>query len=71
MAGQAAVLCDLVGPYQGACGLCGADDARHRVVDAILVRVDAGDPPEECAADYGLPPGDVVRLVELAGGVTA
>lgn len=41
-------------PRVGPCGLCGTPglDQRHRVVDAIAGRLDAGEGPEEVAGDY-------------------
>jgi hypothetical protein len=51
-------------PRLGPCLLCGVpgEDARHRVIDAIVSRVRAGDSEETVAADYDLP----VRAVYVA-----
>ena len=46
---------DLYWPHRiHRCGLCGYVDARHRVADAIVERLEAGDDPAELAADYNL-----------------
>ena len=55
-------LLDLVGPFRGECGICGGPDARHRVADAVVEMVGAGDLPEMVAADYGLSLEAVVEL---------
>ncbi len=41
-------------PYRGPCGICGASDARHRVLDAIADRIAASDHEEQVAEDYEL-----------------
>ena len=38
------------------CALCGAPDSRHRDIETQMGRVIAGEPIEDVAADYGLPP---------------
>ncbi len=40
----------------GPCAFCGHPDARHRVADAVVERVKAGEPIDEVAHDYGLDP---------------
>lgn len=54
---------DAVIPYRGECGLCGAHDARHRILDAIKERWRAGEPPDEIAADYEYPATVVDAIV--------
>lgn len=56
-------LLDLLGPHPGPCGICGGPDARHRMADAIVERVQAGEPAERVAADYGRPIEVVEALV--------
>ncbi len=51
-------------PPRGPCGFCGDGDARHRVIDAIVERVRAGDHPDDLAEDYALPVDAVRRLVD-------
>lgn len=36
------------------CAFCGHPDSRHRIIDASLERIEAGEPKEEVLADYGL-----------------
>ena len=43
---------DALGPYRGACGLCGHPDARHRQADAITGGLLAGDDIETVVAEY-------------------
>ncbi len=50
-------------PPRGPCGICGDDDARHRVIDAVTERVRAGDSVEMVAADLGLSEAFVRRLI--------
>lgn len=45
---------DVLGSYRGVCAFCDSDDARHRVGDAIVGRVAAGEDVEVVGADYGL-----------------
>jgi hypothetical protein len=35
------------------CAFCGFPDHRHRVIDTIRERIDAGEDPEETCVDYG------------------
>lgn len=46
----------------GECGICGWLDARHRVLDAIVGRVTAGDSARSVAEDYGVPVRFVGRI---------
>lgn len=39
---------------QGECALCGGPFARHRMIDAQMERVAAGEPIDEVASDYGM-----------------
>lgn len=41
-------------PRRGVCQVCGTDDQRHRVVDAIAELVLAGDDEEDVANDFGV-----------------
>jgi uncharacterized protein (DUF433 family) len=43
-------------PPLGPCGICGTPglNQRHRVVDAIAGRLEAGEDPDEVAEDYGI-----------------
>lgn len=43
-------------PDPGPCGICGVPglSQRHRVIDAIAGALEAGDTPDELAADYNL-----------------
>lgn len=59
------MILDLVGPYRGRCGICGGDDARHRMADTIVERVDAGEPAHEVADDYGFTVWQVLLLCAL------
>lgn len=54
---------DILGPHRGPCAFCGGVDARHRVADAIVGRVRAGDPVDFVADDYGYPSATVEVLV--------
>lgn len=49
-------------PWRGPCLLCGGPDARHRELDAIQDRVDAGDDEEDVASDHDLTV-EVVRFI--------
>jgi hypothetical protein len=60
---------DQLGPYRGACGLCGWPDARHRLADSISGAILAGDSPEDVAGDY-LPGGVTPAAVRVALEVT-
>ena len=51
-------------PYSGPCGLCGGIEARHRVLDAIVEQVRAGEPVTDVAWDYRLPKAVVAAVVE-------
>jgi hypothetical protein len=48
----------------GPCGICGAGDARHRVLDAITECCRAGDTPADVAADYAMPLAVVAEIVK-------
>lgn len=49
-------------PHRGPCAICGSDDARHRVLDAIAEHVRAGDPVSVMAQDFGVS-AELVRRV--------
>jgi hypothetical protein len=51
-------------PPRGECAMCGGPDARHRLTDAMIGRVKAGDHPHAVAEDYGYPEVFVRRLME-------
>jgi hypothetical protein len=54
----------LLGPTSP-CGLCGSGlPQRHRIVDAIVDRMAAGEDREDVAGDYGLPMEAIRDLVE-------
>ena len=55
---------DVLGAYHGPCAFCGDEDARHRVADAIVERVSAGDSAPSVADDYGLDDAAVAFLIE-------
>ena len=46
----------------GPCALCCGGDARHRVIDAIVSRVRAGEDVHAVALDYGVEDAFVERL---------
>ena len=50
-------------PFTGPCLICCSDDARHRVADAIVERVNAGEWVEDVARDFGVSDKFVGRLV--------
>lgn len=50
-------------PFNGPCGICGGDDARHRVTDAIVERVNSGEWVEDVARDFGVSDKFVGRLL--------
>ncbi len=53
-------------PDQGPCALCNHRwGAKHRIVDAILERVRAGEPVTVVACEFGL---DAALLAETIGG---
>ena len=56
---------DLLGPFVGECAFCGGPDKRHRVYDAIVEIVRAGDSPERVADDYGLPVESVLEIARV------
>lgn len=43
---------DVLYPFAGPCGICGGPDKRHRLADAIIENVRAGDSPAMVAAIY-------------------
>jgi hypothetical protein len=49
-------------PYRGPCGICGAIDARHRLIDAVTGRLAAGESVYEVAWDYGLCVGTIEAM---------
>lgn len=53
---------DVLQPFAGECGICGGPDKRHRLADAIVENVAAGDSIEHVAEDYDVAP-DVVRAL--------
>ena len=56
---------DVLYPYAGPCAICGGPDKRHRLADAIVENVRAGDDPEAVADNYDVPLATVERLVEV------
>lgn len=50
-------------PPRGPCPCCGGDDARHRIVEAIVADVRAGESTLEVARAYGVTAQFVERLV--------
>jgi hypothetical protein len=52
-------------PYRGACYICGCDDARHRVFNAIKGRVLAGEDPASEVEDYGYSFEVIKAIVKL------
>ncbi len=50
-------------PFSGPCAICGGDDGRHRVTDAIVERVRARESVESVAQDFRLSEGFVYRLI--------
>lgn len=55
MTGPTVAALDRWFPPRGPCGMCGHEDARHRLWDAILGRLDAGEPAPDVAQDYDVP----------------
>jgi hypothetical protein len=55
--------------FRGPCAFCGGPDARHRVVDAWVERVAAGEPVATVAAEFGVP-SVWVEVACVAAGVT-
>ena len=55
-------LLDLIGPHRGPCALCGHPDARHRTLDAIRERLQAGDTAGDIAEDYQLDTRTIHRI---------
>ena len=56
---------DVLYPYAGPCAICGGPNKRHRLADAIVENVRAGDDPEAVADNYDVPLATVERLVEV------
>jgi hypothetical protein len=54
--------------FRGPCAFCGGSDARHRVVDAWVERVAAGEPVALVAAEFGVP-AVWVEVACVAAGV--
>jgi hypothetical protein len=53
---------------KGPCALCGdAEPAAHRVLDSILERIAAGEPPSSALDDYGYTADEVLELVRWVG----
>ena len=53
-------------PFQGGCAVCGGDDARHRLWDAIVERHNAGDSVALLAEDYDLPVEAIEAVIHNA-----
>ena len=60
------VLLDLLYPFAGPCALCGYHDKRHRLADAVIGGVWAGDSVESTAEDYGVSADAINALVAYA-----
>ena len=45
---------DVIGPYRGRCAACGGPDQRHRLADALVESVRAGDSVPFVAHAYGV-----------------
>jgi hypothetical protein len=56
---------DVLGAFVGPCWVCGGPDKRHRLADALVENVRAGDSVEFVAAGYDVPVETVRRLVEV------
>ena len=52
----------------GECGLCGYEDAGHRVWDAVAERLRAGEALEDVCHDYDATPDEVAVWVALSDG---
>jgi len=50
-------------PLLGECALCCAGDARHRVIDAIAERFQAGESVTVLADDYELPEEAILAVM--------
>lgn len=50
-------------PFTGPCLCCGGDDSRHRIIDAMVGQVDAGDSTYDVAFDFGYTTAFIERLV--------
>lgn len=57
---------DVLYPYAGECWICGGPDKRHRLADAIVGNVQAGDLPRLVANAYDVPERTVLALLETA-----
>jgi hypothetical protein len=57
---------DKLGPPRGECAFCGHPDARHRLADAIIENVRAGDAEAFVADIYEVPTEAVAALVVYA-----
>jgi hypothetical protein len=55
---------DVLYPYAGPCAFCGHYDKRHRMADAIVENVRAGDSVEMVAEGYDLSEEAVRALIE-------
>ena len=55
-------------PPRGQCLICGVPgmDARHRIMDAVIEQVAAGDTPEEVADELNLPVEAVLAVLAWA-----
>lgn len=58
---------DVLYPYAGECMFCGGSDKRHRLADAIIDNVRAGDSPRLVANAYDVTVEAVDQLVAYAG----
>ena len=50
-------------PFTGACGMCGGPDSRHRTLDTIKERFDAGELVTDLVYDYGLSSDVILYIV--------
>ena len=56
---------DLLGPFAGECAFCGGPDKRHRMYDAVVACLRAGDSRESVARGYDLPLETVLEIERL------
>lgn len=57
---------DVLHPYAGPCWVCGGPDKRHRLADALIADLLAGDTPETVADRFDSPLAAMAPLLETA-----